>query len=138
MVVGEDMAAGADDDARAQAGFQALARLVEAIAEEALEQGIVEQRMGLAGDPLAGIDIDDRGRGLGDRIGIGDGPFLAAQGQGGDRFANSSGLKISRTVAATMPTVTACMTKVTSFLAFIGRESVPGRLSWQFYTIHNN
>ena len=55
VVVGQDVAVGADDHARAQAGHLFLRR--QLVAEEALEKRILQQRMGLV-QGLAGEDVD--------------------------------------------------------------------------------
>lgn len=62
VIVGQDIAIGADDDARAKA--RVLARLsFRALAEEVAEDGVVEQRMAGLADGLRGVDVHHGGQG---------------------------------------------------------------------------
>ena len=63
VVVGEDVALLAHDDARAQP-LAALHAGVALLAEEIAENRVVHERMPRALDLLAGVDVDDRGHRL--------------------------------------------------------------------------
>ncbi len=61
VVVGDDEAAGIDDDAGAQRLGDALTLPVVGLAEEMAEERIVEHRVARHGLDARGVDVDDRG-----------------------------------------------------------------------------
>ncbi len=59
VIIGDDDAIRADDHARAQRVLDPLSRHAEPIAEEAAEEGVVEQRRNAGSHTAPHIDVDD-------------------------------------------------------------------------------
>jgi hypothetical protein len=76
VIVGQDVAAGADDDAGTEAGI-ALRLAFRAVAEEVAEDRVVEQRVARLLDFLRRVDVHDRGQGGPRGVAVGAGRRLA-------------------------------------------------------------
>jgi hypothetical protein len=71
MIVGQDVALAADDDAGAETGLYFLFSAGQALAEEMLEDGVIQQGMDTPGNNLGGLNVDHGRHCPSDRIGIG-------------------------------------------------------------------
>src|SRR5471032_1895761 len=82
VVVGQNIAVGADDDARAEAGLLVVlvVAVMVAVAEEFLEEGVAQQRMVAPPQRLAGHDVDHGRHGARGRVAVGTGRRRAASG----------------------------------------------------------